>query len=624
MFFNISLRHFFLKRGQLLHKCTDIGVKDTAVHKKKLLLPVVLVAVVFNLAAQSKTYQIKADSVRIFSNCDTSELILQNRTRGILNGVLTNKGNGVTEFRRILTKINENTYLVGGDSLHIGAGSNPGSMAWLLNGNSNGQVKTFGTGDNQDLPVVTNGTERMRFTANGQIGIGTSTPIAKLQVTSRGSVFIHSNLSRPGDGISIGQSLNTDDGQNAIIGASSNFGHNYRNIMVERDGNIGLGSSNNPYQNWSVGNPALRINADGRVAIASNIFNFGSFGGPYNCSSLVTYVSNVNEWIEGTGQTKGANYYYFGTSLLTPEPGNVRAPLKISGRQLHFLTGDQQGYDNMYNQGAEALRIDETGRVGIATSLPSEKLDVNGVVKATGLKLFNGYSGLAASCQVTHLYNGCGSLGYISFGFSSISGKESGSADPLTIQQSNNAVGVRNSAPSEALDVNGNIKATGFILPAGAAAGYVLTSSANGVASWQSPGTLSDFNLKENIRLSSFNPAKLLSLPVKDFNYKSDKNKIRYTGLIAQELKAVLPELVLGSEGSYSIDYVKMVPYLLKAIQDQQKEIVQLKQQAATADNTVTNEVLATVKQLQQQLLLQAEEMNRLKEHVKAFGPGKQ
>ena len=547
MFFNISLRHFFLKRGQLLHKCTDIGVKDTAVHKKKLLLPVVLVAVVFNLAAQSKTYHIKADSVRIFSNCDTSELILQNRTRGILNGVLTNKGNGVTEFRRILTKINENTYLVGGDSLHIGAGSNPGSMAWLLNGNSNGQLKTFGTVDNQDLPVVTNGTERMRFTANGQIGIGTSTPIAKLQVTSRGSVFIHSNLSRPGDGISLGQSLNTDDGQNAIIGASSDFGQNYRNIMVERDGNIGLGSSNNPYQNWSVGNPALRINADGRVAIASNIFNFGSFGGPYNCSSLVTYVSNVNEWIEGTGQTKGANYYYFGTSLLTPEPGNVRAPLKISGRQLHFLTGDQQGYDNMYNQGAEALRIDETGRVGIATSLPLEKLDVNG-----------------------------------------------------------------------------NIKATGFILPAGAAAGYVLTSSANGVASWQSPGTLSDFNLKENIRLSSFNPAKLLSLPVKDFNYKSDKNKIRYTGLIAQELKAVLPELVLGSEGSYSIDYVKMVPYLLKAIQDQQKEIVQLKQQAATADNTVTNEVLATVKQLQQQLLLQAEEMNRLKEHVKAFGPGKQ
>ena len=58
-----------------------------------------------------------------------------------------------------------------------------------------------------------------------------------------------------------------------------------------------------------------------------------------------------------------------------------------------------------------------------------------------------------------------------------------------------------------------------------------------------------------------------MNLALKDFNYKTDKNKRRYTGLIAQELATVIPELVQGKEGSYSIDYVKMVPYLLKAVQ---------------------------------------------------------
>lgn len=45
-------------------------------------------------------YQIRADSVRIYNVCDTAELIIENRTRGV-NGFLYNKGNGRTEFRRI-------------------------------------------------------------------------------------------------------------------------------------------------------------------------------------------------------------------------------------------------------------------------------------------------------------------------------------------------------------------------------------------------------------------------------------------------------------------------------------------------------------------------------------------
>jgi len=71
--------------------------------------------------AQGKVYRIKADSVKIFSSCDTAELILENRTRDVLNGVLSNKGNGVTEFKKVMVKLSDTLYTIGGDSLNAGS-----------------------------------------------------------------------------------------------------------------------------------------------------------------------------------------------------------------------------------------------------------------------------------------------------------------------------------------------------------------------------------------------------------------------------------------------------------------------------------------------------------------------
>jgi hypothetical protein len=56
---------------------------------------------VFNLLAYSQNiYQIRADSVRIYNDCDTAELIIENHTQ-MVPGYLYNKGRGRTEFRRM-------------------------------------------------------------------------------------------------------------------------------------------------------------------------------------------------------------------------------------------------------------------------------------------------------------------------------------------------------------------------------------------------------------------------------------------------------------------------------------------------------------------------------------------
>ncbi|MBS1563277.1 MAG: hypothetical protein JST39_02760, partial [Bacteroidetes bacterium] len=98
---------------------------------------------------------------------------------------------------------------------------------------------------------------------------------------------------------------------------------------------------------------------------------FGNTGGPWNCSALITTVSSANEWEQGEFSVHNdQNYYYFGTILQTPNGTNKRAPLRISGRELQWLTGNTE---------AEAARLNESGRMLIGTSADNgHKLQVNG------------------------------------------------------------------------------------------------------------------------------------------------------------------------------------------------------------------------------------------------------
>lgn len=65
-------------------------------------------------------------------------------------------------------------------------------------------------------------------------------------------------------------------------------------------------------------------------------------------------------------------------------------------------------------------------------------------------------SGITQTCLSTHVYNNCGTAGYLSFGFGASTGVATSVADPLTIQQSNMSVGVNVSNPQAKLQINGS------------------------------------------------------------------------------------------------------------------------------------------------------------------------
>lgn len=120
-----------------------------------------------SLNAQVKqTYTITADSVKI-TNCDSSELIIENHTQGV-HGFLFNTGNGRTFFKRGAQKINDSLYLVGADTIRTQ------SNAWVQGGIAFGTTGVLGTLDNNSLDIYTQNAFRARFTPTGELLIGTN------------------------------------------------------------------------------------------------------------------------------------------------------------------------------------------------------------------------------------------------------------------------------------------------------------------------------------------------------------------------------------------------------------------------------------------------------------------
>ncbi len=87
----------------------------------------------------------------------------------------------------------------------------------------------------------------------------------------------------------------------------------------------------------------------------------------------------------------------------------------------------------------------------------------------------------------------------------------------------------------------------------------------------------SDIAYKENIRDLDYGLNTILQLSPKRYNLK--ENGEDSFGLIAQDVEKIIPEIVSGEEGTKNVGYDGLTPVLVKAIQEQQIQIEQLKQE---------------------------------------------
>lgn len=134
---------------------------------------------------------------------------------------------------------------------------------------------------------------------------------------------------------------------------------------------------------------------------------------------------------------------------------------------------------------------------------------------------------------------------------------------------------------------------------------------------------LSSARYKQDIKDVGTQSQKLGQLRPVSFRYKSDPQRVRQYGLIAEEVAEVYPELVVrGADGTIEgVRYQELLPLVLHAVQQQQEQLTVQAKQLRTqgqelADVRMQNESLRSALG---QMEAQAQEMAALKAQVAAL-----
>jgi hypothetical protein len=129
-------------------------------------------------------------------------------------------------------------------------------------------------------------------------------------------------------------------------------------------------------------------------------------------------------------------------------------------------------------------------------------------------------------------------------------------------------------------------KAIGFFKPDGTDIGKIYNNSGTIAI-----GTSSDSTLKKNICNTRFTIDTLMQIKVRDFYWKVDPLQKLLTGFVAQELYRVYPNAVVrpedGSNEPWMMSKEELIPLMVKSIQDQQNQIVDLKTQLQTQQTQI-------------------------------------
>ena len=329
----------------------------------------------------------------------------------------------------------------------------------------------FGTQTNTDLRFKTNGTVKMSIQNSGNVGIGTTSPSAKLQIESTSGnalSFTHSgqetyNISHGTSGLylKLGSTLLTGWTQNHDFTIWDTSGNNY----VMFDGStqkVGIGTTSPTAK--------LHIQSSNSAATANLVYleNIGS-GGSEGVSIKFNPMFNAESMIASNREGAVAN-----------------------ACNLTFHT-----YNNTTN---EAMRITSSGNVGIGTITPDTKFEVvNDVDNSsnTALDVNAGiiiHNGDSSGTAVLKLRGSGGDSGAVVFGAGGGAASDKfhvisrhNQTKRFTVQANGN-VGIGTSSPASKLEVDGgdievDDSANGLILRSPDGTRYRITVANGGTLS---------------------------------------------------------------------------------------------------------------------------------------------
>jgi hypothetical protein len=402
---------------------------------------------------------------------------------------------------------------------------------------------------NGNIIFWTNAAEKMRLTNTGRLGLGTSTPsgYTKLHVASNNryaGYFTTDTASYLGQVIHAEYTGTTNSDVRGIYARS--VPADYYGIGGEFIGGY-KGVVSSVYPTGSGTYYGLDVDVDGGSGnnFGLNAYVYGT-GNKYGVYSIT----------EGTG----TNYGLFSTAS---GAGSTNYGLYASS------SGATTNYAGYFNAGNVIVY---GGKLGVGTAAPAKTLEVSGT-DSVNIRITS-TTPLKASLDLNRTGSGSNDWRITNYG-------------SLYFYQSYDEFAT---TQVPALELY-----TSYLVP-----GKDNFSSCGGSwARWSSVyavnGTIntSDAREKENVKDLSYGLAEVMKLRPVSFTWKNDEAYGTKLGLIAQEVEPVLKEVVkkeyftkhdektgkdvTSDEYRYGIYYSDIIPVLIKAIQEQQAEIVNLK-----------------------------------------------
>jgi hypothetical protein len=399
----------------------------------------------------------------------------------------------------------------------------------------------------------------------GDLGVGTTTPSQKLHVS--GNTIVSGTISA-GDG---GLGFSSAASYNGLVAMNSTYGTG-SNVVIQ------LGRSNANNDSWFL----LHSHAsNGSLSNAFAIAPFGSgsvmtlqAGGNVGiATSTPAYKLDIRgtgmQLLGGSGNTP--TVFYLNTTGVGTTSGEIQFvnsghfiacsdsnPYKGSyatlggGHNLVYSSGGHNFHSGNVRVYSNNLYVD--GNVGVGTTSPAYKLDVNGNARIANTFLGDlgwgtqfasfAHPSLIATTTYGVMQHSSGQL-FLNCTTSNSIYFRINNTDQMILNPSGN-FGIGTISPSQKLHVVGNIFATGDIV------------------------AFSDKRLKSNITLIDSALLRVHKLNGYIFNVKGDTTDRKHTGLIAQEVKEVLPEAIYKNpdDDMYSIAYGNMSGLLVQAIKE--------------------------------------------------------